>query len=226
MSETSVLAKVTGVFRQAWRDMLSIYYANTPIWKLLKSGALVLLGVFCWAGGNLFKSYLPGAIWLNYVIAYGALVIFYGPFTHLVIVPLAIRWRRRASGRLNKMAKKMSKINITVFVVLVLVVGTYPPGFMLLDFDVSSGGTDVNPELECVERAEVVECELTEAEGVAQVVVTSGGDELLVLEEPPYEFEVRKEDMVETVGQRRYVIELRDEDGGMLRRFSRSVPAD
>jgi hypothetical protein len=223
MSETSVSEKLRGVFRQAWRDMLSVYYANTLIWKLLKSGALALLGVFCWAGGNLFRSYLPGTGLLNYVVAYGALVFFYGPFTHLVIVPLVIRWRKK-QGFLNKLARRLSKINITVFIILVLVVGTYPPGFLLLDFDVSSGGTDVNPELTCDQGGEVITCELTEAEGVAQVVVTSGGNELVVLEEPPYEFEVRRDEMVESVGQKRFVVELRDEDGSMVRRFSRSVP--
>lgn len=223
MPETSVVEKLTGVVRQAWRDMLSVYYANTVIWRLLKSGALAFLGVFCWAGGNLFKSYLPGATWLNYVIAYGALVFFYGPFTHLVIVPLVIRWRRK-QGFLNKLARKMSKLNLTVFIVLVIIVGTYPPSIMLLDFDVSSGGTDVNPELTCDYGEEVVACELTEAEGVAQVVVTSGGNELVVLEEPPYEFEVRRDDMVESVGQKRFVVELRAEDGSMVRRFSRAVP--
>jgi hypothetical protein len=224
MFETSVVEMLTGIVRQAWRDMLSVYYANTLIWKLLKSGALAFLGVFCWAGGNLFRSYLPGTTLLNYVIAYGALVFFYGPFTHLVIVPLVIRWRRKR-GFLNKVARRLSKVNITVFILLVLIVGTYPPGALLLDFDVSSdGGTDINPELECEYSENTVACELTETEGVAQVVVTSGGNELVVLEQPPYVFEVSRDLMVESVGQKRFVVELRDEDGSMVRRFSRAVP--
>lgn len=222
MSEESVSEKLSGVVRQAWRDMLSVYYANTLIWKLLKSGALVLLGFFCWAGGNLFRSYLPGTGLLNYVIAYGALVIFYGPFTHIVIIPLIIRWRKK-QGILNKLARRLSKLNLTVFVILVLVVGTYPPNILLLNFDISSGGTDINPELSCVDQGETVECEVTEAEGVARVVVTSGGEQLVVDNEPPYEFEVRKDEMAEAVGQKRYVVELRDENEEMLRRFSRSV---
>lgn len=212
-----------GVVRQAWRDMLSIYYANTPIWRLLKSGALAFLGVFLWAGGNLFRSYLPGSTLLNYVIAYGVLVFFYGPFTHLVIVPLVIRWRKK-QGFLNKVARRLSKINLTFFIILVIIVGAYAPGFMFLNFDVASGGSDVDPELSCVDGGEVIECELTETEGIGQVVVTSGEETLVVVEEPPYEFEVRKDEMVEAVSQKRYVVEVRDEDGEMQRRFSRSAP--
>lgn len=220
-----MLGKLVTAVEQAWRDMLSIYYANTPIWKLLKSGALVFLGFFCWAGGNLVLSYHPDATWLNYLVAYGALLIFYGPFTHLVVVPLAIRWRRRSSGYLNRLSKNLSKMNITFFIILVIVVGTYPPSVILLEFDVASEGVDVDPDLDCVDHGETVECELSDAEGVAQVAVTSGEDEILVLDEPPYEFELRKDELAEAVGQKRFVVELRDEDGEMLRRYSRSVPA-
>lgn len=212
-----------GVVRQAWRDMLSVYYANTPIWRLLKSGALAFLGIFLWAGGNLFMSYLPGSTLLNYVIAYGVLVFFYGPFTHLVVVPLVIRWRKK-QGFLNKVARRLSKINLTFFIILVILLGTYAPGFIFLNFDVESGGTDINPELTCDQGGEVVTCELTETEGIGQVVVTSGEETLVVVEEPPYEFEVRKDEMVEVVGQKSYVVEVRDEDGEMQRRFSRSAP--
>ena len=221
-----MLDKISKTARRAWRDMLSIYYANTPIWRLLKSGALVMLGLFCWAGGNLFLSYHPEATWLNYLVAYGALLVFYGPFTHLVVVPLAIRWRRRDKDMLNKLSKRMSKINITFFIILVIVVGTYPPSVMMLEFDVANEGVDVDPDLDCVDHSEVVECELSDDTGIAQVVVTSGERELVVLDEPPYEFEIQKDDMVESVGQKRFVVELRDEDGGMLRRYSRSVPAN
>lgn len=219
-----MLDAVTNLVRQGWRNTLSIYYANTPIWRLLKSGALAFLGVFLWAGGNLFLSYLPGARIIDYVIAYGVLVFFYGPFTHLVIIPLVIRWRKRRGGLRNKLAKRMSKINLTFFILLVLVVGTYAPGFMFLSFDVASGGPNINPELGCVDRGEVIECELTEAEGVGQVVVSSGERTLVTVEERPYGFEVRKDEMVEVVGQKSYVVEIRDEDGEMQRRFSRSAP--
>lgn len=212
-----------GVVRQAWRDMLSIYYANTPIWRLLKSGALAFLGIFLWAGGNLFRSYLPGSTLLNYVIAYGVLVFFYGPFTHLVVVPLVIRWRKK-QGFLNKIARRLSKINLTFFIILVIILGAYAPGFIFLNFDVASGGSDIDPELSCVDGGEVIECELTETEGIGQVVVTSGEETLVVVEEPPYEFEVSKDEMVEAVGQKSYVVEVRDEDGEMQRRFSRSAP--
>lgn len=210
--------------RQGWRNMLSIYYANTPIWRLLKSGALAFLGVFLWAGGNLTRSYFPNSTFLNYVIAYGVLVFFYGPFTHLVIIPIVIRWRKRRGGFRNKIAKRMSKLNLTFFIILVILLGAYAPGFMFLNFDVESGGSDVDPDINCVDNGDVIECELTETEGVGQVVVTSGEKTLVTVDEPPYEFEVSKDEMVEVVGQKSYVIEVRDEDGEMQRRFSRTAP--
>jgi len=219
-----MLGTVTDLVRQAWRNMLSVYYANTAIWKLLKSGALAFLGLFLWAGGNLFRSYLPDAVVLDYVIAYGALVFFYGPFTHLVVVPLVIRWRKRPGGLRNKLAKRMSKLNLSFFIVLVLLVGTFAPGMLYLNFDVASGGQDVDPELNCVDGGDTVECELTETEGVGQVVVTSGERTLVTVNEEPYSFTVAKDEMVEVVGQKSYVVEVRDENGGMQRRFSRSVP--
>jgi len=58
-----------------------------------------------------------------------------------------------------------------------------------------------------------VDRKIKDCEGVAQVVVTSGDEELVVLEEPTYEFEVRRDNIVESVGQKRFVIKLRDEDG-------------
>ena len=73
--------------RSAWNDLMSVYYANTTIWRLFKSGALIMLGLFAWSGSNLLLSYRPDWGFLYYVMAYGFVLLFWGPFTHLVVVP-------------------------------------------------------------------------------------------------------------------------------------------
>jgi hypothetical protein len=59
----------------AWRDLKSVYYANSTIWKLLKSATLVFFGFFLWAGSNLLLSYQPGWGFLYYIMAYGFVLL-------------------------------------------------------------------------------------------------------------------------------------------------------
>jgi len=51
------LSFVRRVLIQAWRDLLSVYYANTPIWRLFKSAGLLFFGFFCWSASSLVLSY-------------------------------------------------------------------------------------------------------------------------------------------------------------------------
>jgi hypothetical protein len=67
--------------RQGWRDLLSVYYANTAVWRWLKSGTLVFFGFFLWAGSTVLQS-VTGWTFLNYTMAYGFLLLAWGPFTH------------------------------------------------------------------------------------------------------------------------------------------------
>ncbi len=205
----------------AWRDFLSIYYANSPTWRVFKSGGLAFFGFFCWAASNLLLSLRPGWTFLYYVMAYGFLLIPYGPFTHIVVVPLAIRWRRRASGTRNTLGKKMSKINISVFIVAVLVVGTMAPGVMILDFSsVTTGDSpDVDPELDCERVEGEVSCALSDEPGIERVVVLSAGEQVTVLTEPPWNFTVPEDDLVQVRDSLRMEVEVQDADGHTLRTF-------
>jgi len=218
--------KVKRVLVKAWRDFLSIYYANTVVWRLFKSGALVFLGIFCWIGGNLMLSYKPGWTWLNYLMAYGIFLIFYGPFTHVVVVPLSIKMRKRGvTGVKKKLVSNASKINITVFIIIVILLGTFFPGAIALDFDVGgdgSGTPDIDPELVCTQGASTVGCELSNSTGVDHVVVGSGGEVIRRLEEPPFRFELKEGELAEVVGQRQFTVELRDENDETVRRFRRN----
>jgi hypothetical protein len=215
------------VLTQMWRDVKSVYYANTPIWRVLKSAGLVFLGFFLWAGSNLLHSFQSSWWFLYYSMAYGFLLLFWGPFTHLVIVPTAIRWRRETeSERLRWLARHASKLNLSVFFAVVLVLGTAPVGPMTLDFDVAIGdeGSDVNPTMECTATDEVVRCQVSEHEGYERVVVKSGGDRITTVDQPPYEFEVPLSELSSGVNGKRLTVELRDGEGNTVRRYIRTFP--
>lgn len=223
------MAQVRALLGRAWRGARSVYYANTPAWRWLKSGTLVFFGLFCWSSAGLLHSYRPGWDWLTYVMAYGFLLVAWGPFTHFVVVPAAIRLRRTAERpSVRTLAKHASKLNLTVFVVLVLVLGTTTPGAMVLDFRGALGSGDggsVTAEIDCTREGDLVRCQVTTEGDVDRVVVTSGGERLRTVEEPPYAFELHRDEVAEVAGTEQFVIELRDAEGNTLRRFVRTVPA-
>ncbi|MFB6312163.1 MAG: hypothetical protein ABEH64_13395, partial [Salinirussus sp.] len=141
MSETSAESPpgpgewLRQTLRGMWRDLKSVYYANTPIWRLLKSAALVFLGLFCWAGANLLLSFFQDVFVLWILLSYGFLLLLWGPLTHFVVVPLVIRLRRTANSPVTRwLSRHGSKLNLTVFVVLVLILAVYPLGIMTFQF--------------------------------------------------------------------------------------------
>lgn len=221
------------VLRSAWNDLLSVYYANTIIWRLLKSAALVFLGFFCWTGANLVLSYRGDWGFLYYVMAYGFALLFWGPFTHLVVVPMIIRIRRSSrSGSARWFARHGSKANLTVFLLLVLVLGSFPLGVMTFEFQVPAGGganADIDPQLQCTKSDEVIHCHISDSRGIDSVVVSSGGQTLEEIEEPPFDFDVRTDDLMTVNGDKQFTVELRDEDGDTIRRYIRRadlIPGD
>ena len=223
-SPGSPLAYTRRVVRSGWNDLLSIYYANTTPWKVLKVGALVALGLFLWSGANLLLSYRPDWGVLYYVMAYGFVVLVWGPVTHLVFVPFVIRCRRSGrGGPWRWLARHGSKANLTVFLLVVLVLGTFPVGPMTFEFQVPTGddGTSVNPDLQCTRAGGVIHCHLSDARGVDSVAVLSGGEELQVIEEPPFDFDLEEADLATVNGDRQFTVEIRDGDGTVLRRFIR-----
>lgn len=214
--------------RRAWNDFRSVYYANTLIWRVFKSGALLFLGLFCWSGANLLLSYRPDWGFLWFVMAYGFLLLFWGPFTHFVVVPFVIRMRRRGQrGPVSRFVTRHgSKANLTVFFVLVLLLGTYPIGPMAFEFQLPAGsgsGGDVDPDLQCTKSADVVHCHLSDSRGIDHVVVTSGGETVEVIDEPPFDFDVRISEIESVRGDRQFEVELRDADDRLLRRYVRVV---
>lgn len=216
---------VRGYTRQGWRDLLSVYYANTPIWRWLKSGALLFFGFGIWAAGSVVHSVTDW--WpLLYVMAYGFLLIFWGPFTHMVVVPVTIRLRRTAQSKPARVFSRNSgKINLAIFFTCVVALATFFPGVMLLEFTptLPGDGTDWSGDLVCEEGDDVVTCEVVDSEGIDHVVVTSGGETLRTVEEPPFAFELRTDELDETRTGLRFEVEFRDADGNTLQRLVERV---
>lgn len=225
---TAAMGRAIG---EAWRTLVTVYYANSLSWRAFKSGALVFFGFFLWSASNLLLSYQPAWWPLNYVMAYGFVLIPYGPFHHLVVIPLYIRWRREGRRLSLGGHRHLPNLSLAAFLAIVLVLGTFPAAAGPMTFDFSSqleaGGVDVNPDLACTKSTvggeAVVHCHLTESAGIAAVVVESGGERVLVDEEPPYEFTVREGELTEVVGQQQFQVVLLDEDGNELRRYTRTL---
>lgn len=211
--------------RSGWNDLRSVYYANSPIWRLLKSGALLFFGFFCWSGANLLLSYRPDWGVLYYLMAYGFALILWGPLTHFVVVPAVIRLRRSSDGGVGQwFGRHGSKANLTVFILIVLALGTVPPGAMTFEFQAvagGGGGGDVNHNLLCTKSNQTIHCHLTGSRGVDTLVVSSGGGTLQIIEEPPFEFNVAVADLQEVNGDRRFTVDLQDANGNTLRRYIR-----
>lgn len=227
---TTMFAKLLGIPRQLWRDLLSVYYTNTPVWRWLKSGTLVFFGFFLWVSGALLYAFQPEWGWLTYVMAYGFVLILWGPLTHMLVVPVAIRLRRTARHPIARtVAKQASKINLTVFFALVVVLGTAPISPMLFDvtgFVGADGSPDVSAAIECDVDDELVACLVETGDGVDHVVALSGGEEIDRADGPsPFALEFHSTEAEEVVGQKQVTVELRDGEGETLRRYVQTVPA-
>lgn len=210
--------------RGTWNDVRSVYYANTPIWRLLKSAALVFLGLFCWAGGNLLLSYFPDWTFLWVVLAYGFLLLFWGPFTHFVVVPLVIRLRRTADHPAARwFSRHGSKVNLTVFFVLVFLLAANPLGIMTFQFQLPAGGDggSINPRLQCTRTGDTIHCHLSDSRGIDHVHVLSGDTLLQEIPEPPFDFDLSVSELEAVRGEKQFTVELRDENDDLIRRYIR-----
>lgn len=231
MTQESVQSPIElagATIRNAWRTLKSIYYANSVSWRFLKSGALVFFGFFLWSAANLLLSYQRGWTWLYYPMAYGFILIFYGPFHHLVVIPLALRLRR-AGGTKTQIGRHLPNSGLAVFLIAVVILGTFPTSPMVFDFQSSleDAGADIDPDLLCTKTTTggeaSVHCHLTESEGIDRVEVQSGGKTVVVDKTPPFDFNVNESELQEVTGQKQFQVVLLDEDGSTIRRYTRTL---
>jgi len=226
---SSVSLAPTAVVSSAWSTLKTVYWANSPSWRVLKAGALLFFGFFLWAGSNILHSYNTGLDLLYYPMAYGFVLIVYGPLHHLVVIPLAVKWRRSGDDTRRTLGRRGPTAMLTVFLVVVLVLGTLPAGAMTVDFG-SGGGdgaADIDPELSCVKTttgdAASVDCELEAVDGVGRIVVESGGETVRTVEDPPYAFTLDESEVGEVMGEEQFTARLEDEDGNFVRRYTRRL---
>lgn len=220
---TSLAAAVS----RAWSTVKTVYWANSPSWRVLKSGALVFLGFFVWAGSNILYSYNSSLEALHYPMAYGFLLIGYGPVHHLVVIPLALKWRR-SEGLRSTLGKRMPNGLLALFLAAIVVLGTFPMGVMTVDFQsqIGDGSPDIDPELSCVKTTGEdarVDCELESDDGVGRIVVNSGGETLRTVDDPPYEFSIAEREIESVAGERQFTVRLEDEDGNFVRQYTRRL---
>lgn len=215
--------------RNGWNTLLTIYYANSLSWRVLKAGGLFFFGFFLWAGSNVVLSYFHEAWYLRYALSYGFVLIFYGPFQHLVVIPVYQRFRKQGTNLSLADHLHLPNLSLVVFLVLVITLGMVPVGPMTIDFQSSLEGSpaDVTADLSCVQGAEngatEVHCHLTGSPDIDRVVVKSGDETLVVDEDPPFEFTVRADNLQSTTGEKRFRVELIAEDGTMVRQYTRSL---
>jgi hypothetical protein len=227
-STPSPAATGASIIRGAWSTLKTVYYANSLSWRFLKAGTLVFFGFFLWAGSNVLYSYNPDLTVLRYPMAYGFVLILYGPFHHLVVLPLAFRWRRRSGSR-QRIGRRLPNTMLAIFLVSVVVLGTFPVGAMTVDFQgtLESSGADINPDLLCTKsptgNGTSVHCHLTETEGIDRIVVRSGDSQLLVDDTPPYEFTIQERELETVTGEKQFTVVLQEDDGTMIRRYTRRL---
>jgi hypothetical protein len=220
--------------QRLWRLIKSIYYASSPSWQVLKSGALFFFGFFCWAAGNLLHAYLPNARWPFLLIVYGALLFWWGPLTHLVFVPRLIPWLRRQHRQrvLHWLGGHFTLTMLTVFFIVVVLLSLRPPSFMVLDvrgrLNRSGQGVEESvaavPELRCTRSSSQISCTLTPLPTtVARIEFSSGTRRLLVLQVPQATFTFSERDLVEVLGTREFRVSLYDAQGRSLREFVRTT---
>jgi hypothetical protein len=222
--------KKHGALKSLWLAYKAIYYASTPSWRFMKSGALFLFGFFCWSAGNLLLSYEPSWTWVQFIAAYGFLVIIWGPVTHLLLVPIVTPFLRR-HFRWNPakwMSKHLSLLNFLIFLVHVILFGLYPPDHVLFEFGSIAREhptVDVNPTLDCSRdrSAALLSCTVTPADGIGRLEIETAGEPLLQLAEAPWSFTLQEQDLVRVVGQQQFEVLVMTPDSSVIRSFTKYV---
>ena len=214
------------LLKNGWDILRTVYWYNSIPWRLLKSVALVVFGFFCLSGANLLYSYKPHWGFLLWVIAYGFLLIVYGPIHHLVVIPVSLKLNHYSWGRRAKLGKRIPFWTLIAFFIAVPVMGWVPPDMMTFEFRALTSGNrpDMDPELACELNREETEilCSLSEIRGIDRVEVHSGEKTVVKETSQPFTLIIPVSKLQEVVGQKQFQVVLMDEQGNMVRRFVRT----
>lgn len=223
------LEKIWDFLKKGWGILRTVYWFNSLPWRFLKSGALIVLGFFCLSGANLLHSYKPNWDFLNYFIAYGFLLIVYGPIHHMIVIPLSLHLVHYSWGRRLRVNKRGPFWTLMLFFAVVIVFGTYPLDVMTFEFSAPqlTRTADVDPDINCYrtskDESSTINCHVPAVEVIAYVEVENKGKIVLTDRKPPFEFTLNASELEEVVGRKNFHIILRGEDGHMIRRYVRSA---
>lgn len=225
----TVLKGIWDTLKAGWDILRTVYWYNSLAWRILKSGALIVLGFFCLSGGNLVLSYKPDWTFLNYLISYGFLLIVYGPIHHLVVIPGSLRLAHTSWGHVLRINKRGPFWTLILFFTAVAWFGASPLDVMRFEFKPTglTESPDINPEVTCYREAtegtDLIRCSLPSVAEIAYVEVENKGTTVITDRDPPFEFTIEVAELEEVVGQKNFHVILRDKDGYMIRRYVRSA---
>lgn len=219
------------MLKSGWGISRTVYWYNSIPWRILKSGALVILGFFSLSGGNLVLSYKPEWTFLNYVVAYGFLLIIYGPIHHLIVIPLSLKLVHTSWGQNFRVNKRIPFWTLIIFFVVVIYLGMYPVSVMKFEFKALNltQTPDINPKVSCYRKrssmgeSDEIICRVPDKEGIAYVEVENNGSIVLTDRSPPFKFTISVGDLEEVVGTKNFHVVIRDQNGSMIRRYVRSI---
>ncbi|MFB6347249.1 MAG: hypothetical protein ABEK50_16115 [bacterium] len=220
---------IWNLLKNGWDILRTVYWYNSLPWRILKSGALIVLGFFCLSGGNLLHSYKPHWDFLNYIIAYGFLLIVYGPIHHLLVIPLSLKGAHYSWGQTLRINKRGPFWTLIAFFVAVGFFGAYPLDVMTFEFSAPqlTQSHDIDPDVECYRKAQtddpLIYCNVPVRDAIAYVEVENRGNVIETDREPPFELTVDASELEEVVGQKNFHIILRDKNDYMIRRYVRSA---
>lgn len=224
----TVFKKLLELIERGWEILNTVYSYNSVPWRLLKAGALIVFGFFNFMAGNLLYSYKPDWNFLKFFMAYGSLLIVYGPIHHLVVIPGSLKLGRYSWARNLKIPQWGHVILLVTFFSAVVYFSVFPMNFMIFEIEAQGmmGATDIDPEVTCwrpKENSTTIKCTVSHEPGIDYVDLQTRDKTVLTSDTVPHHFSVDESNIDEVVGQKTFSIIPRDKHGNILRRYVQQV---
>lgn len=220
----TLLKKLGSSLKRGWEILSTVYSYNSLPWRFLKAAGLIVFGFFNLMASNLLLSYKPDWTFLYFFMAYGSLLVVYGPIHHLIVIPGSLKLGRYSWAR-NLGVPRWGHVTLLVlFFVSVIYFSFFPLDVMTFELKATgiTGSSDISPEISCwrpEQGSTTIRCTVSDEPGIASVEVETNGEPLSTDEKPPFRFSFDESDLNEVVGRKSFAIVPRDENGDMLRRY-------
>jgi hypothetical protein len=219
-----LLKKLGSSLKRGWEILSTVYSYNSLSWRFLKSAGLIVFGFFNLMASNLLLSYKPDWTFLYFFMAYGSLLIVYGPIHHLIVIPASLKLGRYSWARDLGIPRWGHVCMLVLFFVAVLYFSFFPLDVMTFELKATglTGSADISPEISCwrpEQQSTTIRCTVSNEPGIASVLVETNGEPLRTDEKAPFQFSFDESDLNEVVGQKSFAIVPQDKNGNMLRRY-------